>query len=300
VTPPVSSTPWYLVEQQLQVRAQLLASHNNDLWHARLDHPGHGQLHRILAKFDFHCSPSEKHSCSACHLGKHIGLPFSDSNSISLFPFQLMHCDVWTSPVVSNSGFKFYLVILDDFSHFAWTFPLHQKSDVLPALIAFHPSFILSFNAHSCAYKLTMARSLITTLHAHSFSRTASSCVSRAPTPLNKMAAPSARYTLSMIACTQCCYMLSFLHHFGLTLLPQRPTCSTAGPVAFASSSCLTSSSSATLQITITSACLALSATQASLPLHLINSPPGVPRVSSLATQPKRRATVATTPTPVV
>jgi hypothetical protein len=39
---------------------------------------------------------------------------------------------------VSNSEFKFYLVILDDFSHFAWTFSLCQKCDVLPTLIAFH------------------------------------------------------------------------------------------------------------------------------------------------------------------
>jgi hypothetical protein len=29
-------------------------------------------------------------------------------------------------------------MILDDFYHFTWTFPLRQKSDVLPTLIAFH------------------------------------------------------------------------------------------------------------------------------------------------------------------
>jgi hypothetical protein len=54
-----------------------------------------------------------------------------------LFPFSL-HCDVWTSPVVSNSSFKYYLVLLDDYSHFVWTFPLRHKSDVLPTLISFH------------------------------------------------------------------------------------------------------------------------------------------------------------------
>ena len=39
---------------------------------------------------------------------------------------------------MSNSGYKFYLVILDDFSHYVWTFPLRHKSDVLPTLISFH------------------------------------------------------------------------------------------------------------------------------------------------------------------
>jgi hypothetical protein len=66
---------------------------------------------------------------------------------MSLFPFQLLHCDVWTSPVISNSGLKFYLVILSDYSHFAWTFPLRQKYDVLPTLIEFH-AFVLTQFQH--------------------------------------------------------------------------------------------------------------------------------------------------------
>jgi hypothetical protein len=33
-----------------------------------------------------------------------------------------MHLDLWTSPVVSVSGSKYYLVILDDFTHYLWTF----------------------------------------------------------------------------------------------------------------------------------------------------------------------------------
>lgn len=120
-----------------------LANHNSGLWHARLGHPGYGQLQRVLNTFDFHFSKSDTHTCSACRLGKHVRLPFNNSSSIALFPFQLLHCDVWTSPIVSNSGFKFYLIILDDFSHFAWSFPLRHKSDVLPMLISFH-AFVLT------------------------------------------------------------------------------------------------------------------------------------------------------------
>ena len=46
------------------------------------------------------------------------------------YPFELIHCDLWTSPIASVSGFKYYLVILDDFTHFVWTFPLRNKSEV--------------------------------------------------------------------------------------------------------------------------------------------------------------------------
>jgi transposase InsO family protein len=36
---------------------------------------------------------------------------------------------LWTSLVVSFSSYKYYLVVLDDFSHYSWTFPLRNKSD---------------------------------------------------------------------------------------------------------------------------------------------------------------------------
>jgi hypothetical protein len=32
--------------------------------------------------------------------------------------FNLMHLDIWTSSNVSVSGSKYYLVILDDFTHY--------------------------------------------------------------------------------------------------------------------------------------------------------------------------------------
>jgi histone deacetylase 1/2 len=116
----------------------LHVSLDTELWHSRLGHPGEASLHQILHSFGYSCSKSDRHTCHACRLGKHVRLPFSESNNISSFPFQLLHCDLWTSPIPSNSGFQFYLVILDDYSHFAWTFPLRHKSDVVPTIISFH------------------------------------------------------------------------------------------------------------------------------------------------------------------
>jgi hypothetical protein len=108
-----------------------------DLWHQRLGHPGDPAFRRTVSSFQFQCSKSSPHSCHACRLGKHARLPFSSSQNCSFFPFQLLHMDVWTSPVVSISGYQFYLVILDDYTHYVWSFPLKHKSDVLSVLATF-------------------------------------------------------------------------------------------------------------------------------------------------------------------
>ena len=108
-----------------------------DLWHARLGHPSSTTLRQIMQGFDFTCNKTDAHSCEACCLGKHVRLPFSSSSTVASFPFELLHSDVWTSPVPSNSGYTYYLVILDDYSHFVWTFPLRRKSDVPATLTAF-------------------------------------------------------------------------------------------------------------------------------------------------------------------
>jgi hypothetical protein len=51
--------------------------------------------------------------------------------------FDLIHLDLWTSPVVSVSGFKYYLVILDDFTYYLWTFPLKYKPGTFTTLSNF-------------------------------------------------------------------------------------------------------------------------------------------------------------------
>ena len=109
-----------------------------DLWHQRLGHPSQGALRSLASTFPFACTKSSPHACHACRVGKHIRLPFEQSSSCSYFPFQLLHLDVWTSPVVSISGYEYYLVILDDFTHYTRTFPLKQKSEVADVLTAFY------------------------------------------------------------------------------------------------------------------------------------------------------------------
>jgi hypothetical protein len=106
-----------------------------DLWHQQLGHPGRDQLAAALRSFPFSCTKSATHTCRACQLVKHVWLPFSSSSSVSYFPFQLVHSDVWTSPGIS--GYKYYLVVIDGYSHYVWTFPLLNKSDVVSTFLSF-------------------------------------------------------------------------------------------------------------------------------------------------------------------
>src|SRR6185503_16957897 len=49
----------------------------------------------------------------------------------------ILFTDLWTSPVLSLSGYRYYLVVVDDFSHYSWTFPLRAKSETFPSLLHF-------------------------------------------------------------------------------------------------------------------------------------------------------------------
>jgi hypothetical protein len=69
-------------------------------------------------------------------LGRHVRLPFHSSSSHAARIFYLVHCDLWTSTVISISGYKYYLVVVD-FSHYSWTFPLRAKSDAFSAILYF-------------------------------------------------------------------------------------------------------------------------------------------------------------------
>ena len=84
-----------------------------DLWHQRLGHPNHTVLSSLLREFSIPCNRDSHNSsmCQSCQLGKHVRLTFSSSQPFSTFPFELLHCDLWTSPIESVSGFKYYLVL---------------------------------------------------------------------------------------------------------------------------------------------------------------------------------------------
>lgn len=45
-------------------------------------------------------------------------------------PLQIIFSDVWTSPIVSHDGYKYYVIFVDHFTKHIWFYPLKRKSDV--------------------------------------------------------------------------------------------------------------------------------------------------------------------------
>nr|GEU31564.1 ribonuclease H-like domain-containing protein [Tanacetum cinerariifolium] len=73
---------------------------SQQMWHQRLRHPG-GEVLRRLISSNFISGNKEKVPvlCHACQLGKHMRLPFVNSGTVISSCFDIIHSDVWTSPI---------------------------------------------------------------------------------------------------------------------------------------------------------------------------------------------------------
>nr|GEY79367.1 ribonuclease H-like domain-containing protein [Tanacetum cinerariifolium] len=82
-----------------------LMSLSPSTWHQRLGHPGDDVLRSLVTRNFISCNKEKSfHVCHACQLRKHVKLPFSSSTSIVSSCFDIIHSDIWTSPIVSDSG----------------------------------------------------------------------------------------------------------------------------------------------------------------------------------------------------
>jgi hypothetical protein len=178
--------------------------------HRRLGHPGVDVLSKLSHESSVVCSRRTHDICHACQLGRHIRLPFVSSNSRADNNFDLIHCDLWTSPVVSVSGYKYYLVILDDHSHFVWTFPLHVKSDTLSTLSHFSLMSPHSLAALSKPSSATMVVSSITPPLTHSSSPKGYFCGCLVPTLLRRTVKPNTSFAPLIICRVRCFFRLLF------------------------------------------------------------------------------------------
>jgi hypothetical protein len=116
-----SSCPVYTLRLLTRAPAAhaLIAVTSTSKWHRRLGHPDRDVISRLSSNAAIHCSKLNLDTlCHACQLGHHTRLPFYTSSSRANTPFDLIHCDLWTSPVLSVSGYKYYLIVLYDFPLF--------------------------------------------------------------------------------------------------------------------------------------------------------------------------------------
>ncbi|GKA47385.1 ribonuclease H-like domain-containing protein [Tanacetum coccineum] len=132
-----------------------LLTNNHSLWHQRLGHPGDAVIQTLSSRglVSYNKNKNTQHLCRACQLGKQTKLPFQRSTSIVTSPFDIIHSDLWTSPVSSMSGYKYYVLFLDHYSHFLWVYPLHRKSDAQSKLLHFRAFIKTQFNREIKAFQ---------------------------------------------------------------------------------------------------------------------------------------------------
>jgi hypothetical protein len=87
----------YTLPQSTPSSSALLAA-SSTLWHQRLGHLSPADLVRLNKNNLISCNKTGSSLCHSCQLGKHTCLPFSSSRSHTAGAFDLVHCDVWTTP----------------------------------------------------------------------------------------------------------------------------------------------------------------------------------------------------------
>ncbi|XP_076902942.1 uncharacterized protein LOC143557857 [Bidens hawaiensis] len=80
-----------------------------DRWHQRLGHPGFSTLQSLPLSFSSISNKYDNTLCQACVFGKSVRFPFFDSCNRTSLPFDIIHSDLWTSPVPSTGGHRFHL-----------------------------------------------------------------------------------------------------------------------------------------------------------------------------------------------
>ena len=69
--------------------------------------------------------------CDVCHYARHKKLPYNASLNKADSPYELLHFDIW-GPISIQSihGHSYFLVVVEDFSHFTWIILLKSNGEV--------------------------------------------------------------------------------------------------------------------------------------------------------------------------
>lgn len=105
--------------------------------HCRMGHVSFDKMSRIFP--DVMCGIGKgKLTCDACEYAKHTRASYVSKGLRSISPFMLIHSDVWTSPVVSMNGKKYFVTFIDCYSRMTWIYLMRHKDEVFSCFQNFH------------------------------------------------------------------------------------------------------------------------------------------------------------------
>lgn len=113
----------------------------------------------LLDKLDI--SSEIDKTCEECALSKVHTLSFVKSNNHAVSSFDIIHSEVWGPfRVGSLSGKYYYIVFIDDWSHYSWIYFLRQKFEVFQMFKYFQAMVQTQFNKKLRFYAQTPGESI--------------------------------------------------------------------------------------------------------------------------------------------
>jgi hypothetical protein len=132
----------YTFSKFIEPDSALLLTHVDDssmIWHERFGHLNFGYMQQIRKKKLVDGLPNihfSKGVCEGCVLEKHLEEKFDKGKSQQAStPLDMIHSDLmgpFPHPYI-NKG-RFFLIFVDDFSHFTWIYFLRKKSELFQHL----------------------------------------------------------------------------------------------------------------------------------------------------------------------
>ena len=110
------------------------------IWHNKLGHSSSAIFKKTLhnSSLVYNDKKFTSFFCLDCAIGKNHKLPFTTSSSSAYVALELVHCDVWGhAPTSFVSGYRYYVLFVDDFTKYSWLFPLKLKSEVYSIFVHF-------------------------------------------------------------------------------------------------------------------------------------------------------------------
>jgi hypothetical protein len=141
------------------------------IWHAHLGHV----LSTIISILNKQGSMSltsilpNPSLCVSCQKAKSHKLPFQTSDSRFETILGLIHCDLWGSaPITSISGYRYYVIFIDDHSRFTKFYPLKHKTNFYQTFINFQSLVENQFSTKIRIFQSDRGREFISkNLHSH-------------------------------------------------------------------------------------------------------------------------------------
>jgi transposase InsO family protein len=98
--------------------------------HCRMGHISFDKMYKVFP--NVMCGVDKnKLFCDACEFAKHTRSSYVSRGIRNVSPFVLIHSDVWTCPVVSISGMRYFVTFIDCFSRMIWVYLMKHKDEVL-------------------------------------------------------------------------------------------------------------------------------------------------------------------------